>query len=145
MTTRELGRTGIRISPVGLGSAQFSGGGASSIFPALPQPRVDAIVQKGLDSGITWFDTAEMYGRGRSERGLAAGLTHAGMTPGDVAVATKWSPIGRTAHNIERTIGNRIANLAPFPVDLHQIHLPYGSVSSIRAQVRALARLVEQG
>jgi aryl-alcohol dehydrogenase-like predicted oxidoreductase len=49
------------------------------------------------------------------------------------------------AHSIECTIGERIGNLAPFPVALHQIHVPYGSVSSIRAQMRAMARLVETG
>lgn len=77
------------ISKIGLGSAQFSGGGLSS-YPALPQPQVDAIIQAALDGGINWFDTAELYGRGRSERDLSAGLSHAGIKPGDVTVATKW-------------------------------------------------------
>ncbi len=145
MTTRELGRTGIRISPIGLGSAQFAGGGFGS-FWALPQPQVDAIIRAALDGGITWFDTAELYGGGRSERRLSAGLTHAGVKPGDVTVSTKWSPLLlRTARTIERTIGDRTANLAPFPLDLHQIHFPYGGLSPIRAQVRAMARLVEAG
>ena len=50
-----------------------------------------------------------------------------------------------TARSIEGTIGDRLANLAPFPVDLHQIHTPYGSLSSIRTQARAMAHLVELG
>ncbi|WP_416980701.1 aldo/keto reductase [Streptomyces sp. T028] len=145
MTTRELGRTGVRISPIGLGSAQFSGGGAGTFWPALPQSQVDAIVKAALDGGITWFDSAEMYGKGASERSLSAALTRAGTEPGGVTVSTKWSPFGRTARSVERTIGERIANLAPFPVDLHQIHAPYGSLSSIRTQVRAMAHLVEAG
>ncbi|MET9088940.1 aldo/keto reductase [Streptomyces sp. NPDC004237] len=141
MATRELGRTGVRISSIGLGSAQFSGGGAGTFFPALPQPQVDTIVKAALDGGISWFDTAEGYGKGRSERSLSAALANAGQQPGDVTVSTKWTPLGRTA----RTIGDRIANLAPFPVDLHQIHVPYGGLSSIRAQARAMAQLVEAG
>lgn len=145
MTTRELGRTGVRVSPIGLGSAQFSGGGAGTFWPALPQSQVDAIVTTALDGGITWFDSAEGYGKGRSERGLAAALTRAGTHSGDVTVSTKWTPLARTARSIERTIGDRLANLAPFPVDLHQIHAPYGSLSTIRAQARAMARLVDQG
>ncbi|MFC8511765.1 aldo/keto reductase [Streptomyces sp. NPDC057257] len=145
MATRELGRTGVRISSIGLGSAQFSGGGAGTFFPVLPQSQVDAIVKAALDSGITWFDTAEGYGKGRSERSLSAALTRAGQRPGDVTLSTKWTPLGRTARSVERTVSERIANLGPFPVDLHQIHVPYGSLSSIRAQARAMARLVEQG
>jgi aryl-alcohol dehydrogenase-like predicted oxidoreductase len=86
-----------------------------------------------------------MYGGGTSERALAGGLTHAGIKPGDVTVATKWLPLGRTARNIERTIGKRTAALEPFPIDLHQIHLNRGSFSSVRAQMRAMARLVQAG
>ncbi|MGP3920592.1 aldo/keto reductase [Nonomuraea sp. 10N515B] len=145
MSTRQLGRTGIPISPIGLGGSQFSGGGAGTFWPALPQSQVDAIIKTALDSGISWFDTAEAYGAGRSERSLAAGLSRAGMTPGDVTVSTKWTPFGRTARSIERTIGDRITNLAPFPVDLHQIHAGYGGLSSIRAQVRAMAHMVDAG
>jgi aryl-alcohol dehydrogenase-like predicted oxidoreductase len=142
MITRELGRTGIRISPIGLGGGQFSGGGMSTFWD-LAQPQVDVILKAALDGGITWFDTAEGYGRGRSERSLTAGLTNAGVEPGDVVVATKWMPVGRTARNIARTIDDRITNLAPFPIDLYQIHMPYGSLSSIRSQIRAMAELAE--
>jgi aryl-alcohol dehydrogenase-like predicted oxidoreductase len=122
---------------------QFAGGGliAATFFPPIQQTQVDDIVKAALDGGISWFDTAEMYGRGRSERALSTGLTHAGIKPGDVTVATKWAPFGRTAKSIERTIDDRVGALDPFPVDLHQIHMPYGSLSTLRAQVRAMARL----
>jgi len=145
MSMRELGRTGIGISAIGLGGAQFSGGARLTSYPALPQSQVDAIVKAALDGGITWFDTAEAYGRGASERALGTALAHAGTKPGEVTVATKWTPLGRTAGTIERTIADRIANLAPFPVDLYQIHAGFGSFSSVRAQVRAMGRLAEAG
>ncbi|MBO0881629.1 MAG: aldo/keto reductase [Mycobacterium sp.] len=145
MTTRELGRTGIPISPIGLGCMQFSGGGlvAATFFPSIPQVQVEKIVKTALSGGISWFDTAEMYGHGRSEHALSSGLTQLGVKPGDVTVATKWAPFGRTAKSIERTIDDRLRALEPFPVDLHQIHMPYGSFSSMRSQVRAMARLAE--
>ncbi|MEQ4725940.1 aldo/keto reductase [Nonomuraea sp. B19D2] len=109
---RQLGRTGIPVSPIGLGGSQFSGEGRSTFFPALLQDQVDAIVKAALVGGISWFDTAEGYGAGRPERSLAAGLRNAGVSPEDVTVSTKWTPLGRTARSLERTIGDRIANLA---------------------------------
>jgi aryl-alcohol dehydrogenase-like predicted oxidoreductase len=144
MTTRELGRTGIHVSPIGLGCMQFSGAGLiSAFFPPLPQSQVDVIVKSAIDGGINWFDTAEMYGRGNSERRLSSGLEHAGIKPGDATVATKWAPFLRTAKNIERTIGDRDLALDPFPIDLHQIQTGYGSFSPVRTEVQAMARLVE--
>jgi aryl-alcohol dehydrogenase-like predicted oxidoreductase len=146
MTTRQLGRTDIYVSPIGLGTAQFAGKGwISALSPTVPQENIDTIIKTALDGGISWFDTSEMYGGGTSERALAGGLTHAGIKPGDVTVATKWLPLGRTARNIERTIGTRLEVLEPFPIDLHQIHLNRGSFSSVRAQMRAMARLVQTG
>lgn len=144
MTTRELGRTGIHLSPIGLGCMQIASRGfTAAMFPAQPQTQIDQIIKSALDGGINWFDTAEMYGHGGSERALSSGLTNAGIKPGDVTVATKWAPFGRTAKSVERTIDDRIAALDPFPVDLHQIHMPLGSFSSIRNQVQAMARLAD--
>jgi aryl-alcohol dehydrogenase-like predicted oxidoreductase len=144
MTTRELGRTGIHVSPIGLGCMQFSASGLlSGFFSPMSQGQADSIVKTALDGGITLFDTAELYGRGESERRLAAGLTHAGVKPGDVTVATKWPPLGRTARSVGRTIGDRLSALVPFPIDLHQIHFGFGGLSSVRKQVAAMARLVE--
>jgi aryl-alcohol dehydrogenase-like predicted oxidoreductase len=146
MTTRQLGRTDIYISPIGLGTAQFAGKGwISALTPPVPQENIDTIIKTAFDGRITWFDTSEMYGGGTSERALARGLTHAGIKPGDVTVATKWLPLGRIARNIEHTIGTRLDALDPFPIDLHQIHLNRGSFSSVRAQMRAMARLVQAG
>lgn len=146
MNIQRLGRTDIHVSPIGLGTAQFAGKGwISALTPTIPQEDVSEIVKTALDGGITWFDTSEMYGGGTSERALAGGLTHAGVKPGEVTVATKWLPVGRTASSIEGTIGKRLDALDPFPIDLHQIHLNRGSFSSVRAQMRAMARLVESG
>ena len=118
---------------------------SAAYFPAVPQPQVDQIIKTALDGGITWFDTAEIYGGGHSERSLAAALASAGIRPGDVTVATKWNPFGRTARNIEKTIDDRISALSPFAIDLHQIHFGYGSFSPAGAEVEAMARLVEAG
>ncbi|GAA1340920.1 aldo/keto reductase [Actinocatenispora thailandica] len=146
MEMRRLGRSDIRVSPIGLGCMQFSGGGLAGLaIRTIGQNTVDRIVEVALDAGITWFDTAEMYGRGRSERALAAALRAAGREPGDVVVATKWLPTGRFAGNIPRTVGHRLRALDPYPIDLYQIHEPFSSLSSMPAQLRAMARVLRAG
>jgi len=147
MTARELGATGIRVTPIGLGCWQFSGGRglAGRYWPALPRDTVDDIVRASLDGGIEWFDTAEAYGSGRSESALSSALRAAGREPGSVVVATKWLPLLRTAGSIGRTLEQRLEHLSPFGIDLHQIHIGFGALSSKSAQVAAMAELVRAG
>ncbi len=143
---RSLGRTGIMVTPVGLGCWQFSKGHGlpGKFWTTLDDAEIRRIVAAVLDGGINWFDTAEGYGGGASERALAGSLRDLGRLPGQVVVATKWSPLLRRSSSIERTIPVRLANLSPFPIDLHQIHNPL-SWSSVEHQVEAMARLVEAG
>ena len=146
MPLRSLGRSPIRITPVGLGCWQFSEGGGlgGSYWPTLPVDVENRIVAVSLEAGINWFDTAEAYGAGRSEAALSRSLLAAGRKNGDVVVATKWLPLLRTAGSIGKTIGERRARLAPFDIDLHQIHQPI-AFSSVRAQMHAMADLVAAG
>jgi aryl-alcohol dehydrogenase-like predicted oxidoreductase len=143
---RRLGQTGIEITPIGLGVMQFAG--ANGImrfwFPDISQEEMNGIVQTALEGGINWFDTAEMYGRGRSEKGLTSALKELGQQDDDVLVATKWLPIMRTAGNIPKTIDDRLGYLQGFTIDLYQVHNPM-SFSSAEAEMEAMADLVEAG
>ncbi len=144
-TRRGLGRTGLEVTPVGLGCWQFSAGKglAGRYWEVLAQPVMNEIVRVSLEGGINWFDTAEMYGNGASERALAAALAAAGKANGDVLVATKWFPLFRTAGSIKATIDTRLSCLAPFGIDLHQVHQPAG-FSSVEAEMAAMADLVAE-
>jgi len=144
--TRSLGQTGIQVTPIGFGAMELSGGGGmlGLAFPPIPQSEKNAIIQAALDGGINWFDTAEIYGAGVSERSLAAGLQAAGKPPGDVVIATKWFPLFRTAGNIARTIDTRLRFLGGYPIDLYYVHQPY-SFSTPEAEMDAMADLVEAG
>ncbi|WNG51254.1 aldo/keto reductase [Archangium minus] len=147
MERRRLGRSELEISAVGLGCWQFSEGFglAGGFWEALPSETVQEIVDASLRGGINWFDTAEAYGNGRSEKALAAALTSLGKKPGDVAVATKWFPYPfRGASSIRNTIDERLACLSPFPIDLHQIHQPF-AFTTVAAQAHAMADLVQAG
>ena len=143
---RPLGKSGIQVTPIGLGVSEFGGGEglAGAMHPAMPQDRKDIIVKAALDGGINWFDTAELYGGGISERSLAAALKANGRRNGEVVVATKWFPLLRTAGNIGRTIDNRLRCLDGFSIDLYMVHHPRG-FSSAEAEMAAMADLVEAG
>jgi aryl-alcohol dehydrogenase-like predicted oxidoreductase len=143
---RPLGHSSLGVTAIGLGCWQFSegNGAAARWWPALTPETENAIVAASLEAGINWFDTAEMYGNGRSEAALARALLAAGWRPGDVVVATKWWPAFRTASSIGATIGERLARLAPFGIDLHQVHQPV-ALATVGAQMEAMADLVAAG
>jgi aryl-alcohol dehydrogenase-like predicted oxidoreductase len=143
---RHLGQTDMAITPIGLGVMQFSGdkGIFKLMFDDLPQEEMNAIVKAALDGGINWFDTAELYGSGRSEQGLANALKAAGVEDEKVIIATKWFPILRTAANIPRTIGDRIRFLDGYSIDLYMVHQPWG-FSEPEAEMDAMADLVQAG
>lgn len=143
---RHLGHTDIAITPIGLGTWQFSEGQGMHRFSysVLVTHETNDIVKAALDGGINWFDTAEFYGNGRSERGLSKALQAAGKANGDVVIATKWWPFLKTARSIKTSIGQRLSCLDPFGIDLHQIHWPF-SFSSVESEMDAMADLVESG
>lgn len=144
MKLRRLGKSDIEISPLGLGCWQFSEGRGliGGFWEALPSQTVEEIIDASLKGGINWFDTAEAYGNGRSERALSAALTRLGKKPGEVIVATKWMPALRVAASIGGTIGERLDALHPFGIDLHQIHKPF-ALATVTAQAHAMADLVK--
>ena len=142
ISLRPLGRTGILISPIGLGCWQFSKqkNMAGKFWPALEDDLIEKVVAISIEGGINWFDTAELYGSGASEKALSKALQVAGKKPGDVVIATKWWPALRFASNISKTINKRISTLDPYPIDLYQVHQPF-SFSSENSEMEVMAEL----
>lgn len=141
-TLHSLGRTGMMVTPIGLGCWQFSKQNnlAGKFWPKLDDEIINKVVSLSLEGGINWFDTAEIYGNGASEKALAKALRLAGKKPGDILIATKWWPMFRFASNIKKTIDERIEALSPFPIDLYQVHQPWGFSSEIN-EMKAIAEL----
>ncbi|MFC2029185.1 aldo/keto reductase [Chloroflexota bacterium] len=146
MEKRRLGQTEIMVTPIGLGGNKFSGnkGIYRMIMPDLKQEEIDAIIATALDGGINWFDTAEMYGFGRSEQAIASALRAAKKGDDEIVIADKWSPFLRTARNLHRTIDKRLSLLDGYTIDLYMVHYPFG-FSSPEAEMGAMAGLVQEG
>ncbi len=146
ISKRKLGKTNLKISPIGQGVMQFAGGHTfmKFLYPELEDEIAKSIIKAALDNNINWFDTAEAYGSGISETKLSKGLQAAGKSDKDIVIATKWSPIFRRAKSITKTIDDRLKYLEPYSIDLHQIHNPM-SVSSLKKQLYGMVKLIENG
>lgn len=143
---RTLGQTDIKISPLGVGTWQFSGGnGLVGKYwePPTPDQGRD-IVQTAVNGGINWFDTAQAYGKGESERNLSRALQAANIAPEDIHIATKWWPVFKTASDLKNSIQARLDCLAPYPISHYIVHQPI-SLSSIEKEMHAMSDLMDAG
>ena len=143
---RPLGKSGIQVTPIGLGTLDFAGGGGliGKVTPVIPQEEKNDIVKAAIDGGVNWFDTAELYGAGMAEGSLATALKALGKSDDEVIIATKWFPLLRSARNIPHSIHERIKYLDGYNIGLYMIHHPF-SFSSPEAEMNAMADLVEAG
>ena len=87
---RRLGNSDLLVSPVGLGCLQFSSGkGISGVmWPSLRKKDINDIVKASINGGINWFDTAELYGWGESERALSRSLNELNIPRNNIIIAT---------------------------------------------------------
>ncbi|MEU5099541.1 aldo/keto reductase [Streptomyces sp. NPDC020996] len=135
-TNRTLGRSGIAVSALGFGCWAIGGEWQDTAGQPLGWGKVDddesvRAVRRALDLGITFFDTADTYGAGHSERVLGRAL---GRRRGDVVVATKWGNVFDEATRTltgsddspeyaRRALTASLKRLNTDHVDLYQLHL----------------------
>ena len=136
--TIDLGRSGLRVSRVGLGCNNFGG--------RIGFDETKAVVEAALEAGVTFFDTAESYGGGGgSERFLGEILE--GRRE-QVVLATKFAYShdggGGAAENVHRAIAGSLERLRTDYVDLYYLHRP-DSATPIEETLRALDELVQAG
>jgi aryl-alcohol dehydrogenase-like predicted oxidoreductase len=142
--TRTLGRTGRTVSVIGLGTWQL---GAD--WGDVTEADARAVLDASLDAGVTFYDTADVYGDGRSE--TLIGAWRRDRADDRVVVATK---IGRrvdldpelyTMANFRAWIDRSRANLGMDTLDLVQLHCPPPAVYSIDRVFDDLDVLVAEG
>src|ERR1700681_4319566 len=128
MQYQQLGPTGVFVSRLCLGTMTF--GGASprwNMIGALQQPEVDKVVGQALDAGINFFDTANIYSYGESEKLLGKAL---GSRRNDAVVATKVfgrlgpgpNQVGLSRLHIMQQVEESLKRLGTDTIDLYQIH-----------------------
>jgi aryl-alcohol dehydrogenase-like predicted oxidoreductase len=142
MEMRNLGRSGLRVSLVGLGCNNFGG--------RIDLEATRRVVHRALDAGITLFDTADSYGnRGGSETMLGEAL---GTRRKDIVLATKFSqPMddaqtlkGASRRYIMSAVEASLRRLKTDWIDLYQQHLP-DPLTPMDETLRALDDLTRQG
>jgi aryl-alcohol dehydrogenase-like predicted oxidoreductase len=141
---RTLGRTGRSVSVVGLGTWQLGGD-----WGEVEESTARTILEAAVESGVTLFDTADVYGDGRSEQIIGGFLAD---SPGaDVLVATKMGrrveqvPENYVAEHFRQWVDRSRRNLRTERLDLVQLHCPPTPVYSDGAVFDALDALVDDG
>jgi aryl-alcohol dehydrogenase-like predicted oxidoreductase len=144
MQQRPLGRTGRDVSAIGLGTWQL---GAD--WGDVSEDDAIAVLAASIDRGVTLFDTADVYGDGRSESLIGRFL---GERPGHgITVATKMGrqvaqlPENFTPENFRAWTDRSRANLGVDTLDLVQLHCPPTEVIEDAATYEALDALVSDG
>lgn len=138
MKYRQLGKTGIEVSEMALGCWPFAGG---QYWGETNDDESIATVHAALDAGINFFDTAEAYEEGESERVLGRAL--AGKRDKAI-VATKVGRPNLKPDDVITACERSLGNLQMDYVDLYQIHWPNHDIP-LAETAGALQRLKEQG
>jgi aryl-alcohol dehydrogenase-like predicted oxidoreductase len=138
----ELGKTGIKISAIGLGIMQW--GNVHDTATNSVKQEIFQIYHTTLSAGVNFFDSAEMYGNGRSEKYLGECIKTA--PPENIIIATKFMPFPwRLAKGeLRNALLRSLKRLGLAKVDLYQMHWPFPPIS-IRSWMEAMADAVAEG
>lgn len=118
MEYKELGRSGIRVPGMAMGCWAFGGGG---YWGEQSQSDVDRVVARALDEGLCFFDTAELYNNGDSERALGAAL---GNRRKEAIVCSKVSPDNAYYETLISHCEASLARLGTDYLDVYMLHWP---------------------
>src|ERR687883_589780 len=143
MNYRPLGRTGVQVSPLCLGTMMFGAWGNSDHDDSI------RIIHRALDAGVNFVDTADVYSAGESEEIVGKALEG---RRDDVVLATKFfMPMGEDPNMrggsrrwIVRAVEDSLRRLGTDRIDLYQVHRPEPGVD-VEETLGALTDLVRQG
>src|SRR5216683_3773438 len=157
MNYRVLGRTGLKVSELCLGTMTF--GENFYGIAVVDQPGANTMVARALEAGINFFDTADVYSYGESETVLGQALKDCGIDRDRVILATKVrsamteaatagtgdvNNVGLSRQHIMSSIDQSLRRLATDYIDLYQVH-GWDVLTPVEETLRALDDLVRQG
>ena len=149
MEYKTLGNTGLLVSQLCFGTMTFSGGeGFWKAIGTVDQAGADELIRASLEGGINFFDTADVYSEGESEKMLGQSLRNLGIARKDVVVATKVygrtgpgrNDVGASRGHIMDAVEASLKRLQTDHIDLYQIH-GNDSVTPVEETLRALNNL----
>ena len=153
MRSNKLGRTGLLVSELCLGTMTFGGGeGMWQKIGALQQQEAGRLVGRAIDAGINFFDTADVYAEGLSEQITGQALRDLKVPRSQVVVATKafgqmgpgLNERGNSRAHLIDAVKASLKRLQMDHIDLYQIH-GFDPITPIEETVRALDVLVQHG
>jgi aryl-alcohol dehydrogenase-like predicted oxidoreductase len=153
MRYKLLGRTGLFVSELGLGTMTFGqSAGRYAAASGVDQSAVDAILRRALDAGINFIDTANVYANGQAEEIIGRGLKTLGVARKDIVLATKFehatgtgpNDAGGSRQHIVEAVKSSLARLGTDYIDLYQVH-GWDPATPVEETLRALDDLVRQG
>ena len=148
-----LGNTGLLVSKLCFGTMTFGDGrGLHKGISTVGQAGADELIKSSIEGGINFFDTADNYTEGESEKILGQSLKNLNIARKDVVIATKvYSRVGPGRNDIGASRGHimdaveaSLRRLQTDHIDLYQIH-GNDAVTPIEETLRALDTLVQQG
>jgi len=153
MEYKTLGNTGLLVSNLCLGTMTFGGsGGVWKAIGSVDQTGADGLIKASIEAGINFFETADVYSDGGSEKTLGQSLRNLNIARKDVVLATKVygrvgpgrNDVGASRGHIMDAVEASLRRLQTDHIDLYQIH-GNDAVTPIEETLRALDTLVARG
>jgi aryl-alcohol dehydrogenase-like predicted oxidoreductase len=152
MKHRPLGRTGLYVSELCLGTMTFGGQGWWKAMGEVDQGSANALIERALAAGVNFIDTADVYSEGHSERILGQALRDLKVARESVIIATKVrgrtapgpNTVGLSRNHLMNSVEASLKRLGLDYIDLYQVH-GADLVTPIEETMRALDNLVSRG
>src|SRR5690349_21364851 len=129
MKAQQLGKSDLEITPIGFGAWAIGGGGWESAWGTQDDQQSIEAIQRALDLGINWIDTAAVYGTGHSEEIVAKAIKGKDKPYIFTKCGLIWNDNRQISNNLKassvrKEAEDSLRRLGVEQIDLYQIHWP---------------------
>ena len=153
MRYRLLGRTGLHVSELCLGTMTFGGQSFWKVMGGLEQDAVTVLVKQAFDAGVNFIDTANVYSLGQSETFTGNAIKALGLPRDEIVVATKATGVmnetsvngrGQSRYHLMNQVDASLKRLQLDHIDLYQLH-GFDPLTPLEESLATLNDLVRSG